>query len=87
MSKENKFEKMPPEFVKLFNRYVDEVVHFGNRRRKECLRLLKVILRKLEMTFRSKNPGRFLFLKNSSESIDLELTPDCILIKSHECMK
>ena len=27
MSKENKFEKMPPEFVKLFNRYVDEVLH------------------------------------------------------------
>ena len=27
MSKENKFEKMPPEFVKLFNRYVAEVLH------------------------------------------------------------
>ena len=27
MSKENKFEKMPPEFVKLLNRYVDEVLH------------------------------------------------------------
>ena len=27
MSKEDKFETMPPEFVKLFNRYVDEVLH------------------------------------------------------------